>query len=225
MIEWRKIYTFLWLGAALLCALSPAGAQLPGMRKYTQQDGFTATSGFEFEQDERGFLWIGTDNGGMSFDGKKFRVLLDKDDFPDAEILAIRPLSYDRVLLIPISHSLCYLDKGKLVTEKEDPRLSATHNPNHNVTRRDPATQSFWLSDGRLLTKLFRFSGNAIEEHNVGNTRFTKRDRQLLYRGTDRHPEKSDLCLHLQHGQRRLLLLLRRSRQAIITQSELYECR
>lgn len=143
------------------------------MRRYTQQDGFSATNGYEFEQDERGFLWIGTDNGGVSFDGKKFRGLLEKDNFPDAEILAIRPLTHDRSLLIPLTHSVCYFDKGTLITEKEDARLRDIHNTNHNVTFWDPVTKTFWLSNGGKFTTLFSFSGKDIKRYDIGNPNFT----------------------------------------------------
>lgn len=173
MIKWRKTLPLVCLIWIALHDTPGAEAQVPGMRKYTQQDGFSATNGYEFEQDERGFLWIGTDNGGMSFDGKKFRGLLEKDNFPDAEILAIRSLSYDRVLLIPITHSVCYLNEGTLITEKEDARLRDIRNLNHNITRKDPVTKALWLSDGYQLTTLFRFSGKDIQRHVIANAGFS----------------------------------------------------
>jgi hypothetical protein len=169
----QKIYFLLCLILGLFYAIPQSEAQVPGMRKYTQQDGFSATNGYEFEQDERGFLWIGTDNGGVSFDGKKFRGLLEKGDFPDAEILAIKSLTYDRTLLVPITHSVCYLDKGILITEKEDARLRDIRNANHNVAFGDHATKAYWLSDGGKLNTLFRFSGKAIKRYDIGNDSFT----------------------------------------------------
>ncbi len=172
MIGRRKMYLLLCLGWVLTCVVSKSGAQIPGMRKYTQQDGFSATNGYEFEQDERGFLWIGTDNGGISFDGKKFRGIMEKESFPDAEILAIRPLTYDRVLMVPITNNVCYLEKGKLITEKEDVRLRDARSPNHNVTRLDAITGAFWLSDGSRLTTLYRFKGKDIQRYVIGNAGF-----------------------------------------------------
>lgn len=46
--------------------------QIPGMRKYTFQDGFTATNSYPITQDEKGYLSIGTGNGRVPFDGKSF---------------------------------------------------------------------------------------------------------------------------------------------------------
>lgn len=172
MTQWRKILFLVCLTWIALNYTPRAEAQIPGMRKYTQQDGFSATSGYEFEQDERGFLWIGTDNGGMSFDGKKFRGLLEKDNFPDAEILGIVPITYDRVLLIPITHSVCYVNEGTLITEKEDPRLKNIRNLNHNIARHDPVTKAIWLSDGHKLITLFRFLDKDIKQYVIPNMGF-----------------------------------------------------
>ena len=87
----------------------PVTAQIPGMRKYTQLDGYTATKGYEIEQDERGNILLGTDNGGMIFDGKKFRIALNIQQAPDAEILYMRPLGDSRILLLPLAGDASYL--------------------------------------------------------------------------------------------------------------------
>jgi hypothetical protein len=142
------------------------------MRKYTQLDGFSATNGFELSQDDRGVLWIGTDNGGMSFDGKKFKILLEKGSFPDAEILDVRPLEGDRVVLSPINRDVCYLDNGILVTAKQDPRLRGMNNPTHNNNRKDKITGTLWLSDNGFLTSMYYFRGKDIKRQELGNAHF-----------------------------------------------------
>jgi hypothetical protein len=147
-----------------------AAAQIPGMRKYTQLDGYTATTGYEMEQDEKGYIAIGTDNGGMRFDGKIFHALQNEARHsPDKEILFCCPLGAGRILLIPLFNTVSYVEKGGLVTAKEDTalrRIQAGHNNNYH----DPVTKAFWLSGGGSLNVLHRFRGKQMQHYSVNDT-------------------------------------------------------
>lgn len=162
--SWRLYFFTCFIGSFLSCTFN-AAAQLPGMRKYTQLDGFTATNGYEFAQDARGLMWIGTDNGGMSFDGKKFKVLLGKGSFPDAEVLAVTPIDSDRVLLNFIIGDICYLEKGILVTARQDPRLGRMNNLMLNHRKQDPVTGALWLLDGGRFNTMYCFRGKDIKRY------------------------------------------------------------
>ncbi len=157
---------------SLLCYVPQVAAQLPGMRKYTQLDGFSATNSYEFAQDERGLLWIGTDNGGMTFDGKKFKTLLDKRSFGDVEILRIQPLGNDRCLFLPLSQRVYLMDKGTLVTAAQEPILRDIINPTHNVVQQDPVTRTVWLTNSHRLTTLYCFEAGKIKSYHINNKYF-----------------------------------------------------
>ena len=172
MVIRSTIYFLVCLGLCWPSSNNEASAQIPGMRKYTLLDGFSATNGYEFSQDDRGILWIGTDNGGMSFDGKKFKILLEKGSFPDAEILDIIPLGRDRVVLSPINRDVCYFDNGVLITAKQDPRLKGMNILTHNNNRQDRVTGALWLSDMGLLNSMYSFRRNDIKHYEFGNDHF-----------------------------------------------------
>lgn len=138
------------------------GAQLPGMHRYTQFEGFTAATGYLIDQDAKGFIWIGTDNGGMYFDGQQFRALQQLRHIPDADITSCNPLGNDRILLVPITNNIRLLHKGKLITSKEDPRLMDTARRDINMFSRDPITGDLWLSNNFSLQVLHRFSGDSF---------------------------------------------------------------
>lgn len=160
----------------LLCLIqvlfySNVKAQIPGMRKFTQVDGYTATKGYEIEQDETGNILLGTDNGGMIFDGKKFRVAMDTRQSPDAEILYVRPIEDSRMLLLPLSNTASYLYKGKLYTAAEDKRLrGGSMGLNH--CRLDPVTGAWWVSNSNIST-LYRFYKGDIRKYETGKDNFT----------------------------------------------------
>lgn len=143
------------------------------MRRYTQLDGYTATRGYVIEQDVRGYIWLGTDNGGMSFDGQVFRVAQDISHSPDAEILQCTPLSQGRVLLLPLSGHISYTDNGRFITAVEDTVLARMKMTINNL-QRDVMTGACWLSDGRM-NMLYRFQGKTIRRYPVGAGGFSIR--------------------------------------------------
>lgn len=161
-----RIYVpLLWI-LSLFLFCSTARAQIPGMRKYTQLDGYNATKGYEIEQDEKGYIWLGTDNGGMSFDGKTFRLAQSAPSSPDAEILFCRPLGGGRILLLPLSHRPSYLDKGNLVTADEDAKLSAIK-MDYNYCKSDPVTGKWWLSNYGNMDILYSFKGKEVQRYAI----------------------------------------------------------
>ncbi|HTN47210.1 MAG TPA: histidine kinase [Flavipsychrobacter sp.] len=156
----NKSYFGYLLALVLFYGNSRTIAQVPGMRKYAQLDGYTATKGYEIEQDEKGNILLGTDNGGMIFDGKKFRTLLNTHKTFDAEILYVRPLGDSRILLLPLTGNASYLDKGKLVTVADDQRLLRSQTSD-NRSWKDPVTGDWWLF-GDYLDRVCRFHNKEI---------------------------------------------------------------
>ena len=70
-----------------------SGATLIGqgyvLKHYTSQNGLPNDEIFCFEQDERGMLWIGTDNGLSSYDGQEFHSYSTKDGLPGTSITSL----------------------------------------------------------------------------------------------------------------------------------------
>lgn len=70
-------YLLLFLGCALMGNLFAQNSQL---RAYTIEDGLPQSQVYDLLQDEMGFLWLGTQGGGLAnFDGQKFEVFDEGD--------------------------------------------------------------------------------------------------------------------------------------------------
>ncbi len=65
-------------------------AQSPFLyRHYTTEDGLPHNVGYDFCQDEAGYLYIGTDNGLVRFDGSRFEMVDQGDPFPTPYVITL----------------------------------------------------------------------------------------------------------------------------------------
>jgi len=128
------------------------------MRQYTLLDGYTATSGYVIKQDQKGYLWIGTDNGAQRFDGKKFQVLRDCFMPTDQEILSCNPYGKDQVLLVPLLNNIAYYKDGDIISGRKDHRLNLIRNNVQNNVFTDRFTGNIWLTDATRMKTLYCFS-------------------------------------------------------------------
>ncbi|KAA5534615.1 hypothetical protein F0919_08320 [Taibaiella lutea] len=142
-------------------------AQTPVMRKYTLLDGYTATNGYVIKQDQRGYIWFGTDNGALRFDGKKFQVFRDRSMPADQEILSCNPYGKDQVLLVPLLNNIAYYKDGEVISGRRDHRLTLIRNIGQNNIFTDIFTGNIWLSDENRLRTLYSFSANDIKRIDV----------------------------------------------------------
>lgn len=84
-----RVY-FAVLRLALVILLPSFVAAQNISKNFTVNDGLPSNLIYSMVQDDKGFLWIGTDNGVARFDGKNFRVFTTDDGLPDNEILEVR---------------------------------------------------------------------------------------------------------------------------------------
>ncbi len=123
------------------------------MKVYTQLDGYPGTVGYVMYQDEKGFMWIGTDNGAVVFDGKRFKVIDDRLGLIDKEILVAIPAKGGRVVFSPLLNNLSYYENGKVTTASQDKQLGLLENKTLNHAYKDIATGIVWISDNFTLIK------------------------------------------------------------------------
>lgn len=79
------------MGISFLCIFwfLSAGAQDWQIRHYTVDDGLPHNIGFDILQDDKGFIWLGTDNGLARFDGKNFVSLGVGDGLKGSSIISL----------------------------------------------------------------------------------------------------------------------------------------
>lgn len=114
------IYAFgLW--AAALGAAPPSVDELR-FRSYSIDQGLSQSTARALAQDDRGFLWIGTQDGLNRFDGQEFRVFrrdrLDPQALPDSHVTALAYDGRNGLWIGTLSAGVLRLD---LVHERFDP--------------------------------------------------------------------------------------------------------
>ncbi len=67
---------------------------------------------YSMVQDDKGFLWIGTDNGVTRFDGKYFKVFTTDDGLPDNEILEVRKEKNGTIWINTFKQGPLYFDEA-----------------------------------------------------------------------------------------------------------------
>lgn len=158
----RKVIILLIIG--LFITQNVLHAQLPGMKVYTQLDGFPGTVGYIINQDAKGFMWIGTDNGTAWFDGKKFNVIDDKQGLTDKEILTALPYGEQHVLNIPLLNNISYWKNGKIITGAQNKTLNIVSNTIQNFGLKDKITQKVWIGDGVNYNYLYSIDGDTLKK-------------------------------------------------------------
>lgn len=133
-------------------------------RNYTQIDGFKPTTGYEINQDDKGYLWIGSNIGAIRFDGINFQLINGDSGTFDSEILYCRPISSQRTLLLPLSHGFSYFEKGKNISSLQDAKLRGLGMP-INRCFKDVITGTWWLINDGNLDSFYSFAGNTITKH------------------------------------------------------------
>lgn len=113
----QKLLLFLIL---LLLPDSPLQAQSNSLINYGREQGFSASNGYCLYQDHHGYLWIGTENGLLRFNGNNFKSYTTSDGLPDNEILTIVEDEKERLWLNPYSNAVCYIKQGKIHNAAND---------------------------------------------------------------------------------------------------------
>ena len=101
---------------------------------YTTNDGLPSNSIYRSILDDRGFLWIATDNGLAKFDGKNFKIYTTAHGLPDNEITDIFMDSSHRIWVAPFRRTTAYYNpvKDRFENADTDPELQKIELANSN---------------------------------------------------------------------------------------------
>lgn len=95
--------------------------------QYNTQNGLAGSTVYDAVQDKDGFIWFATESGVSRFDGTNFKNFTTKDGLPDDEVLKLFVDSKNRIWMVPFKQSVCYYEKGKIHTQKNDVVLRKFH--------------------------------------------------------------------------------------------------
>ncbi len=93
---------------------------------YTTKEGLSSNSVYRSVIDQRGFLWIATENGLSRFDGRKFETYTTAKGLTDNETVDLFIDSSGTIWSIPFRRSPCYYNakKDRFENETTDPELN-----------------------------------------------------------------------------------------------------
>jgi len=102
----------------------PALCQSPSYIHYTTFDGLPSQVVYSVCQDNKGFIWFGTQNGLCRFDGTNFKTYTTDDGMPDNEVLQISEDKEGRLWLSLFNGGACYFKNEKFYWAGNDSSLA-----------------------------------------------------------------------------------------------------
>ena len=104
----RALALTLFLG---ICALPfLVNGQSLTYRNYQVKDGLSSSEAYQLLQDQRGYIWIATDNGVSRFNGFTFDQYTVQDGLPDNTIFEIREDEHGHIWFLGINNRVVYFD-------------------------------------------------------------------------------------------------------------------
>lgn len=126
-MQFKTIFITLLLGLINLTELSAQQnilkSQNPLQRHFTTNEGLPSTTIYSMNQDQDGFIWIGTNIGVTRFDGINFKNYSVSDGLSDNDILLVRTDSKGRVWFLGLNGTVSYWFKGKIFNSSSDTLL------------------------------------------------------------------------------------------------------
>lgn len=77
---------------------------------YSISDGLPSAETYDVFQDSKGYIWIGTDNGVVKYDGAKFNVYTTQDGLTDNTVFKISEDTKGRIWFATYNRRLCYYE-------------------------------------------------------------------------------------------------------------------
>ena len=82
------------------------------VKTFTVNDGLASNLVYSSMEDNRGFLWVGTDNGVCRFDGKYFKRYAQPDGVPDNDVLEVIKENDGTIWINTFKQGPCYYDEA-----------------------------------------------------------------------------------------------------------------
>lgn len=98
-------------------------SQIPGLVNYSEKDGLNSSYTYSMSQDDKGLIWIGSDNGLFRFDGKEFKQYNKKSGLKNIDILGCNPLSNGEIFIVTYLSDFAYLKNGKIINPDDNKEL------------------------------------------------------------------------------------------------------
>ncbi|MEO1259137.1 MAG: two-component regulator propeller domain-containing protein [Bacteroidota bacterium] len=134
----------IFLTVAVFMGFSLQG-QTPAYLHYSVEDGLPSTMVYCAVQDQRGFIWFGTNNGLARFDGSRFKTYDKEDGLPDPEVLKLYEDRQGRLWISCFQQNPCFLKDGVFHTSDNDSSLAQLDIKEKLHHFFEPADESIWI--------------------------------------------------------------------------------
>lgn len=148
----QLVYMFLLF--CMMTVLRTANAKQYNVINYRREQGFAATIAYSIYQDSKGYLWIGSENGLMRFNGRDFKIYTTRDGLPDNEILQITEDKQGRLWLLPFANAICYMQYGVIHHAGNDALLKSLHFKERPIGMRIDRDQNMWVYSAYTLIRI-----------------------------------------------------------------------
>ncbi|MEZ4920691.1 MAG: two-component regulator propeller domain-containing protein [Saprospiraceae bacterium] len=154
--------------------------QTPIYFHYNSNDGLPSNLVYCAAQDTRGFMWFGTDNGLVRFDGTNFQTFGVEDGLPDPEVLGLTQDSRGRMWISCFRKSLAYWDGKQIVNESKDNVLQKINLSSSVATLFEDSDKNIWIA--AASSYYFQLKNKEIikGEQHMGVLQFDQIDKQII---------------------------------------------
>jgi len=95
------------------------------MYNYTTKDGIPGTEVFDVIQDERGYIWMATNNGLCKFNGNRFQSYYTKDGLPDNSVIDFYKDQSGRIWMLTYKNQIAYLKGDSIIPYEFNDKLKS----------------------------------------------------------------------------------------------------
>lgn len=145
----------------------PCHGQEPAYLHYGVNDGLPSGVVYCTLQDQKGYIWFGTDKGLVRFDGTRFKVFGMKDGLPDNEVVNIFEDSKGRIWLSCFGQHPAYFQDGMITNATIDSSLAKV-NKAGNFNFHEDRQHRIWL--GSSTNNLYCLHEDGVDIYTSKNS-------------------------------------------------------
>ena len=188
---------WVWCFMLILCFVETSIAQTTYLPHYTSKNGLASNNCYYILQDQKGFIWIATDNGLSRFDGTNFQNFTIEDGLPDTQILQIKEDRQGRLWFLALNGELSYLKDGKFYNKDNNTLLKRLNFKTVMVSLLQDQSGRIWFGtnsnlivmwDGKTIHK---FASKYPKDKFI-NAFIHENDRHEIYAYSDLSAQKFD---------------------------------
>lgn len=128
----------------VLAGLNFLKAQTPPIFNLSTANGLPSSNVYRACQDEKGFLWIATENGLCRYDGSEIKVLDTRDGLPDNSIIHVSKGFDNQLWVCTYNKGMCILKNENLITNSDSLKIAS-----EQIVRIVHTRKSIWLLNSR----------------------------------------------------------------------------